>query len=225
MIDETTKKICPICKRDDSIQRLSALVASGTASGTFSGSSGRITHSGNEAGTYGGYTTLSGTSMSNLARSLTLPNEPKLPTVYTPADTVFLSILTLVGGIATLGLGFIAAILSLLVVASTGPIVIGDRKKEYAKYTKSLVEWKLAKEYWLSLYYCHKDGIAFDPSNNEYCQPDENVAFVYKHIQEIPFERFENVYEKVKSAGWRGKVIIALAKIADDFVLDIKSNN
>jgi hypothetical protein len=225
MIDETTKKICPICKRDDSIQRLSAIVASGTASGTFSGPSGGITHSGNETGTYGGYTTLSGTSMSNLARSLSLPNDPKFPTIYTPVETAFLSILILVAGIVTLGLGFIVAILSLLVVVSRGPIVIGDPKQEIAKYTKNLVDLRLAKDYWLSLYYCHKDGIVFDPSKNEYCPPEETVTFVYRHIQEIPLERFENVYAKIGRASMSPKTKIALEQVVHDFLLNSRHNN
>jgi len=156
MTDENTKKTCPVCNRDEIIQRLSAIVASGTASGTFSGPSGGVVRSGNETGTYGGYTTLSGTSMSNLARSLSLSNEPKFPIIQEPVMFTVLLIAQVMAGIGTLGIGFIIFFFVWVYVASMGPIVIGDQKKEIAKYAKRLAQWRLAKKYWLSLDLLHK---------------------------------------------------------------------
>jgi len=218
---ENAKNLCPVCQSGDSIQRLAAIVASGTASGTFSGPTGGVTHAGGETGTYGGYTTLSGTSTSHLARALSLPAEPKCPVVYSPGNAIFIGLLTLVGGLATLGLGFVAAFLALMVVASMGPILVGDPNKEFAKYAKKLAEWKLAREYWLSLYYCHRDGVVFDPVRGEQCQPEETAAFAYRHIREVPLTAFQDVYQKIKRSMARAKLVGALTQIVDEYVAGI----
>lgn len=225
MSTEGVKRKCPVCNSDESIQRLSAIVSSGTVSGTFSGPSSGVMHSGDEVGTYGGYTTLSGTSMSNLARVISLQDEPKLPAVYNPIFFYVLLVVQIVVGLVTFGVGLVLFILSWLVVASMGPIVIGDYKKEYALFAKRYAEWKLEKEYWLSLYYCHKDGVVFNPLDNEHCQPEETKVFVYKHIPQIPIERFENTYGLMKKEFGREKMRAAALRLVDDILLDIKRNS
>jgi len=68
--------ICPQCNNDDSIQRVSAVVAGGTSTGSFSGPSGAITYSDGKVGSVGGYTHLSGSSTTNLANMLKLSPKP-----------------------------------------------------------------------------------------------------------------------------------------------------
>jgi len=62
--------ICPVCKKDDVIQKVSAVVTSGQSSGSFSGPSGGIAYVGGKWGAVSGYTTLSGRTVSELAQQL-----------------------------------------------------------------------------------------------------------------------------------------------------------
>jgi hypothetical protein len=68
---------CPVCGKNNAIQKVSGVVTSGQASGTFSGSSGGVVNIDDKWGATGGYTTLSGSTVSNLAALLTPPQEPK----------------------------------------------------------------------------------------------------------------------------------------------------
>ena len=67
----------PICNKDDAIQKLSVIVASENSSGTFSGPSGGVTYVDGKWGSVGGYSSLSGSTMSELARRLAPPPAPQ----------------------------------------------------------------------------------------------------------------------------------------------------
>jgi len=69
--------VCPMCGKNDTIYKVSGVVTSGQASGTFSGPSGGVVNVGGQWGTTGSYTTLSGSTATNLAALLTPPSEPK----------------------------------------------------------------------------------------------------------------------------------------------------
>jgi hypothetical protein len=69
--------VCPVCGKNDTIYKVSGVVTSGQASGTFSGPSGGVVNVGGQWGTTGSYTTLSGSTATNLAALLTPPSEPK----------------------------------------------------------------------------------------------------------------------------------------------------
>lgn len=68
---------CPICQKDDAIQRVVAVVQSGRSSGTYSGPSGGVAYSDGKWGSVSGYSTLSGSTVSDLAKSLVPPQEPQ----------------------------------------------------------------------------------------------------------------------------------------------------
>ena len=70
---------CPIDNKDDSIQKVSAVVASGQSSGTFSGPTGGTVSYDGKTGSVSGYSSLSGSSISNLAQLLGHPREPNKP--------------------------------------------------------------------------------------------------------------------------------------------------
>ena len=72
---------CPICNKDDAIQKVSALVTGGRSSGTFSGPSGGSTYVGGEWVYVSGHATLSGSSETDLARLLASPPSPKQPNI------------------------------------------------------------------------------------------------------------------------------------------------
>lgn len=69
--------LCPIDGKDDAIQKVSAIVLSGTSTGTDSGPTGGVAHVGGKWGTVRGYSTLSGQTRSDLASTLALPPKPK----------------------------------------------------------------------------------------------------------------------------------------------------
>ena len=69
--------VCPICQKDDSIQKISVIVNAGQYSGSFSGPTGGITYDDGKMGTFGSYSTLSGTTVTNLAMLMFPPKEPK----------------------------------------------------------------------------------------------------------------------------------------------------
>ena len=178
MIENTLSSNCPVCHKDESTQRVQAIVASGTVSGTFSGPSGGLTHSGKEWGTYGGYTTLSGTQKSDLARLLAPPEQPKKPHVFSKIDYIFFFITVIFGTILIIPIPII--LLGLIYQYFAEPVV-GDKAIEQTKHEMRLAEWSSAKAYWSTLYYCHRDGIVFDPASNEMCQPEDATKFVLQH--------------------------------------------
>jgi len=69
--------VCSQCNKDDAIQKVSAVVAGGHASGSFSGYSGGAVNIDGKWGSTSSYTTLGGSSASDLARALAPPPEPR----------------------------------------------------------------------------------------------------------------------------------------------------
>jgi hypothetical protein len=169
----STSFLCPVCGKDDAIQKVSAIVASGQASGTLSGPSGGAAYVGGKWGITGGYTTLSGSMATELAQKLAPPSEPSL------------------GGGACLLLFFIGGgIFEIVIALSTGEIwtfpigivtiAIGAIPlilyfKEKPKIEERFVK---AKSKWARLYYCSRDDIVFDPQTGETCHPDNLGKFL-----------------------------------------------
>lgn len=71
------QNLCPVCQKDDAIQRVVSVVQAGRSSGTYAGPSGGVTYSDGKWGSVSGYTTLSGSTISDLARLLAPPVEPR----------------------------------------------------------------------------------------------------------------------------------------------------
>ena len=71
--------VCPLCDKDDATQKVSAVLLSGEASGSFSGPSSSHVNVGGKSGSAYGYTHLSGSSMTELAKLLVPPTEPIKP--------------------------------------------------------------------------------------------------------------------------------------------------
>ncbi|MDY7076737.1 MAG: hypothetical protein SXV54_07395 [Chloroflexota bacterium] len=177
MSSNLTSVVCPVCNKDQFVQKVSAVVSAGTVSGTFSGPSGGTIRSGNQSGTYGGYTSLSGTTASDLVLLLEAPKEPKMPRVMSKMDFLLWIALVVGGAFLTFGLSLIVGFLCWLLV----DIVIGDKEEERAKYAQKKAQWETARERWSRLYYCHRDGIVFDPVTDEYCQPADTQTFLFQY--------------------------------------------
>jgi len=198
---------CPIDDKDDAIQKVSAVVASGVATGNFSGFTGGIVNVEGKTGNIGGYSTLSGGTSSNLAKWLAPPLKPHQP------SSTNIGILLLIFMVSTLVIGFGGGmfLLSLLFFTSrsvgfAGVLLGGgflflaalvgvglflfvrfiirkdkeNQKLGWENYLADKSAWEGTMQKWNRLYYCHKHGIVFDLENGEYCEPSFLNEFLLK---------------------------------------------
>jgi hypothetical protein len=194
--------VCPVCGKNDAIQKVSGVVASGQASGTFSGPSGGVVNVDGKWGAKGGYTTLSGSTVSNLAALLSPPPAPRkwpfgfFGTVLTVLIWYFV-VLPLVGGsivflIAAVvnlinnGLGWptaLAGVLVCLLSLGVGILIIRWYVKKFrearANHPLTRAAWESAIQRWERSYYCNRDDVVFDPDTGRTCQPQGLKLFLY----------------------------------------------
>ena len=176
---------CPIDNKDDSIQKVSAVVTSGQSTGTFSGPTGGIVSYDRKLGGVIGHTNLEGGSTSQLAALLTPPQKPvephgfggwwiilwmvpSLASMFTAQESNNNDILTVI-------VWFLVLILLLW-----WQYVNKDHMKD--TYAIKKPQWDKAMLKWNRLYYCHKHDIVFDPENRESCSPSSLNKFLYKSI-------------------------------------------
>jgi hypothetical protein len=178
--------ICPKCKKDDAIQKVSAVVASGQASGRFSGPTVGYAHIGKEGGLVGGLATLSGTSVTALASKLAPPKKPEKESFsYALLSFLILAVI----GMIVVGIDRLASRepVEMVLVPLVGGISVlivvvayfATRKKAEAKDLEKTSAWNAAMRRWNRLYYCCRDDIVFDPATNETCQPEDILLFIY----------------------------------------------
>lgn len=145
--------VCPIDGKDDAIQKVSAVVASGSGTAPFRN--------------YEGYTTYRDVQ-SDLARLLSPPSEPVKPTVSNSIDIlwwIFLGLLSLM----YIGIPFL---IYALVKASR---IKAERE---TLYPGQLSEWKKAYQKWNRAYYCLKHDIVFDPETGDSAPPQQLKEFL-----------------------------------------------
>jgi hypothetical protein len=178
---------CPKCVKDDAIQKVSSVYSNGVSSGSFSGPSGGIVNVGKEWGFVGGHTTLSGSSMSDLARLLAPPEQPKPPSsngfgclwVFPALLYIgfFVFLFSIPGLIVSGEKGPTVMVLGALIGGCIGVWQVGkqnearierDRLKdeeEKAKWDVAMLSWQTKKSLWDNAYYCFRDDIVFDPNS------------------------------------------------------------
>jgi hypothetical protein len=174
---------CPICHRDDAIQKVSEIVSSG------------ITLGGEASGVY---------SMTDLGRILARPEEPKLSfghgwgkygcmipfalfiLFWAVSGLIVLSVL-----LVNIEIRAIPRVLTYFAIFGCVPIFLAfgvavfiftvqgkvDRK-DAVEYSTDHPRWQKAIEKWDTLYFCYRDEIVFDPATQEICQPDDLRAFI-----------------------------------------------
>ena len=200
--------VCPVCGKNDTIYKVSGVVASGQASGTFSGPSGGVVNVDGKWGTTGGYTTLSGSTISNLAALLRPPSAPGkwpfgffgtvltvliwyfvvLPLVGGSIVGLFAAVVNLIsGGLGWLGgLGWpttLAVVLVCLLCLGVGILIIRWYVRKFrearANYPLTRAAWESAIQRWERSYYCSRDDVVFDPDTGRSCQPQGLKQFLY----------------------------------------------
>ena len=180
--------ICPVCGKDDAIQKVSAIVQSGTVSGTVSGPSFGSVYVDGKWGLSTSWSTMGAHLTSDLARLLSAPEKPKRPfglgtnalmalLLGLGCSCFFLVVAILISPFAVpaartagaVAVGPLALVGLFLVV---GPAVAGfllyrplsnNDKPHEAKYLAETARWEQAIARWDQLYCCLRDGMVFDP--------------------------------------------------------------
>ena len=180
--------VCPQCNKDDLIQKVSAVVASGISTGNFSGPMGGTAYIDGKSGGMSGYTHLSGQSITELAKVIAAPLEP-----IKPKGIGLLWLLLILAPF------FVANIIhslsgeTLPALSAAGGIVTflyllywlyekNKKKIDAAKlqYSVDKISWEKAFAIWNRLYYCHRNGIVFDPDTGKTCEPANIKNFIYE---------------------------------------------
>jgi len=186
--------VCPQCNKDDAIQKISAIVNAGKSIGSYSGPSTSHVSVDGKSGTSYGYSYLTGSGMTDLARLLTPPQEPHIPSIIFEGCGTRLALGIAFSGawLLTLWIGFYIStnnatlgtvwliIVTILYIWSSIRIGRKARKEAEIKLQPEKTNWDNAIKRWKSLYYCHRNGIIFDPETNETCEPTKLKEFLYQ---------------------------------------------
>jgi hypothetical protein len=186
--------VCPQCENDSSIQRVSAVVASGISTGSFSGPTGAITFSDGKVGSAGGYTTLSGGSSTELAKMLALPmrHQKVFSNSCSGITLIILMLMLFFAGIMIVltslqnGGGDVECFLPIGIVTllSVTITVIAMSNRDKRIESTEWPYWEKYKASWDKLYYCHKHGIVIDPETGKTCEPAQIKDFVNELIKD-----------------------------------------
>lgn len=155
----------------DMVQKVSAIVATGTSTGSYSGPTigvGETFGRGGGTTIMGGYTTLSGWSQSELSRRLASPQRPQQRPIgcWFYGALVFFG-LGAFGGLLQVVFGGLKSaenwgalffvLFTLLFVLLGG---LGHSQSEQRRVERELPAWEAAMDKWNRLFYCHRcDGV------------------------------------------------------------------
>jgi hypothetical protein len=163
---------CPICGKDDQVQKVSAIVSGGSNVSSYSGVAPSINYTDGKVGY--GTSVISGSMLSstNLAWKLARPTKPNEPGV---SGKVILGVV--------LAMSF-ACFIPIAMENQWWPIFIGlflfvvgfilivkgneEKQKAADEYKKKLKVWEKETEEWKKLYYCHRDDVMFNPETGTY---------------------------------------------------------
>jgi hypothetical protein len=189
---------CPICGEHDAVAKVSTIVKSGSYSGAFSGPTTSVSYSDGKWGIASGVTTMSGTTITDLARILSPPAHPStlksigrgcLYPIYIYLGLVVIGILLfiywgMVGDEVLRNLqDYLSLTLCSIFFGAIGLIPYFLIKKkinvDQNKYLKYKPKWENAMRNWQRLYYCGRDDIVFDPTTKIYGNSGElnNIIF------------------------------------------------
>ncbi len=202
--------VCPIHGTGDNTQRVPGVVAGGQAQGTFSGPTGSVVNVDGKWGASGGYTALSGSTVTNLAASLMPPKEPKkrafgwIATFFMGYMWIGFWVLIIGAGVGGLvyedvllmgaggtkplweraGVALFALVLALIFIGICSLGIrwyIRKQQRVRKEYPAKKRAWDQAMARWNRSYYCFRDDIVFDPDNDESCRPQDLQQFLYAH--------------------------------------------
>lgn len=173
---------CPQCYRVEQVQKVTAVVDSGTSHGMYSGTTTGVGYTfGGGVSVAQGRTTISGTTQTALSQQLTPPKKPS----YGASEVVgiggtllfgFIGFYSFINGLGSAsscsydpsqcsGLSAVIAgpLICLLLV---GLVIFGAIRMHASEKRKAAVEiprWQRAMARWEQLFYCHRCGGVFLP--------------------------------------------------------------
>jgi hypothetical protein len=185
--------ICPIDKKDDSVQSVPALVLGGRSSGSFSGPSGGVTYIDGKYGYTSGSTHLYGSLTSDLAQALAAPLPPKEIGFWSLVgwSWLFLFSVCIIIGPFLVWPAFKTSIAKKVFTPDVKsacifllclgwhpmvwPFIFPIKNKLIGKldYPRRDRQWREAYAKWEKMYYCHRCGILFNPETNEHFLPQQ----------------------------------------------------
>jgi len=166
---------CPLCGKDDNVQKVSAIVDGGTSVSSYSGVAPSVNVYDGKVGYGGAYVAGNVRSSSHLAQKLAPPVKPNEP--RTPAKIGLGWLLLILFGAFSIYCISMDYIDMGLVLCGFLPVIIagimifaGNNEKQKIKenYEKGMPIWKEEMARWNKLYYCHRDDIMFDPESGQY---------------------------------------------------------
>jgi len=175
---------CPVCKRNDRAERISAIIDNNTSNIAEKLSPPRKPIPPSEPGGFGVWWVVIGFIGAWLG---------VVPLIYLEMG-ILGSIFGFDSGIA-MGFGIPLMMLSSVFgvwfvfryLIRWNKQLIANRKRnpdymqKMTKHEEAKAEWDSAIRHWKELYYCQRDGIIYNPKTGETCDPDSLKGFLYKH--------------------------------------------
>lgn len=174
--------ICPVCGKDDVVQKVSSVVSNGISDGYYSRYSGRYSH-------------LHETSATNLARQLVPPSPPDkrpilghcinaLMLVGFTALCLFIFLASISGFLegptdnTLISTSFVVTLASLVfTILTLNKIQVIIRQNKY-EYPKRVEEWQRQMAKYDRLYFCHRDDVVFDMESRRFTAPKNLLWFL-----------------------------------------------
>lgn len=179
--------LCPRCNKNDMIQKISAIRREGISTGSFTGPSGGISYAGGKFGTVAGVTTLSDTSITQLAALFQPPEKPVMGSPNSKSIGTIVVIIIVLGIFITVcsfsplifGNSQTAGFIIGVVMFAFGVILaIVHGKNETSPETKASYDaeyekWEHRMSIYERIYYCKRDDICFDPQSGRVAKPSQ----------------------------------------------------
>jgi len=178
--------ICPQCRKDDMIQKVSAVYSAGFASGSYSGPSTGVAIGSSKPALVSGYTTVLGISQTALSSRLSPPAKPVMPYGYgtTGLFTIVASygIVLLIAIFLQLGApqGETSGIVCFAIFAPFLFVYLVSWAVQKRKVEASLPQWTAAIQKWNELYYCARDDGVFTPHGSQFIPASQLNDYLYQ---------------------------------------------
>lgn len=157
--------LCPICTKDDAVQKVTTVVSNGNQNGTISGPTGGLVYSDGKFGYAAGYSVLNGKISTDLAKKLAAPEKPFAQVELGLGCLYFFLVIAMM--VCAVSLNFVpAAIILAILIAITIPL--SKRPNPEEVLLKQTMLWESKMAVYDRLYYCHRDDVVFDPVNHKY---------------------------------------------------------
>ena len=193
---EQASVICPKCKLDDRIEKVTSIVKSHTRTREHTEwLTGYYTDKNGKEQSYSYPRSYDVVEATDLAKRLTPPQPPQVKSfssclLILGGVLLFFSILTIVfalefGVIKSNEWSLIGELIPVLIPLGLGVLVFVAKrahdKRETERVAREILLWEDAIKKWNRLYYCYRDDIVFDSDDlTNSCQPEDIIEFCYQ---------------------------------------------